>query len=223
MRLHDLRVLVTQADRYMGPAICELFVAEGARVHADTSDLRVPGACERAVAQVAALDVLVANLAHPPCAAPVGSITDQDFASLFDTLVHPLMRLVRAAAPAMVERGRGKIIAVTSAAPLRGIPGASAYCAARGAQNAFLRAVGLELAASNVQVNAIAQNYVHNDEYYPESLVHTERFQQHLARNVPAKRLGRGEETAELALFLASSHSDFMVGQIVPFAGGWAG
>ena len=38
---------------------------------------------------------------------------------------------------------------------------------------------------------------------------------------VPAKRLGKGRESAELALFLSSEHSDFIVGQIIPFAGGW--
>lgn len=216
-------MLVTQAADYMGPAIVALFRAEGADVIEDTSDPRLPESCARMLERAGAIDVLIANLAHPPCASGVSEIRDADWSSLFDALVHPLMRLVRGAAATMMSQGQGKIVAITSAAPLRGIAGASAYCAARGAQNAFVRAVGLELAAYNVQVNAIAQNYVHNQSYYPPDLVATERFQKHLARNVPAQRLGRGEETAELALFLASNNSDFMVGQIIPFAGGWAG
>jgi len=141
---------------------------------------------------------------------------------MFDTMVHPLMRLIRHFAPLMAERGHGKIVAITSAAPLRGLPGSAAYCAARGAQNAFIRATGLEFAAANVQINAIAQNYVSNPEYYPDELVASERFQNHLKRNVPIRRIARAEESAELALFLASNNSDFMVGQVVPFAGGWA-
>jgi 2-keto-3-deoxy-L-fuconate dehydrogenase len=223
MRLAEKRVLVTQAGEYMGPAITALFRAEGALVFADSGDPRAAGGCERMVEQAGALDVLVANLAHPPCASGVSDIADDDWTALFDSLVHPLMRLVRAAARSMAARGSGKIVAVTSAAPLRGIAGASAYCAARGAQNAFVRAVGLELAASNVQVNAIAQNYVRNATYYPDDAISSERFKKHLARNVPAQRLARAEESAELALFLASNKSDFMVGQIIPFAGGWAG
>lgn len=222
MRLRDKRVLVTQANDYMGPAIVELFRAEGAEVIADGSAPREALACERMVAEAGPLDVLVANLAHPPCASAVGEIVDGDFDALLDALVRPLMWLVRSVARPMVARGYGKVVAVTSAAPLRGIPKASAYCAARGAQNAFVRAVGLELAAKNVQVNAIAQNYVHNHSYYPAELVTTDRFKKHLERNVPAQRLGRPEETAELALFLASNHSDFLVGQVIPFAGGWA-
>ncbi len=76
----------------------------------------------------------------------------------------------------MKERQSGKIVAVTSAAPLRGIPNTSGYCAARGAQNAFIRAIGLELAKFNIQVNAIAQNYVRNETYYPDTLLQNEKF-----------------------------------------------
>ena len=72
-----------------------------------------------------------------------------------------------------------------------------------------------------MQINAIAQNYVSNPVYYPEELVASERFQKHLARNVPIQRVAKEEEQAELALFLASNNSDFIVGQVIPFAGGW--
>ena len=120
-----------------------------------------------------------------------------------------------------IRAAGGEIVAVTSAAPLRGIPGVAAYCAARGAQNAFVRAAGLELAPAGVQLNAIAQNYVRNEAYYPDDLVATERFQTHLARNVPRGRLAEPHETADLAVFLASPRSDFIVAQVIPFAGGW--
>lgn len=221
-RLKGKRVLVTQRSAFMGPAIVQLFQAEGADVVADDRDLREPGACEQAVADAGAIDVLVANLAHPPQAAEVGRIRDADWHALFDTMVHPLMRLVRAAAPALIVRRSGKIVVMTSAAPLRGIARNSAYCAARGAQNAFVRALGLELAPHNVQINAVAQNYVHSTTYFPDALLATERFKTHLERNVPAQRMAEGWESAELALFLASDKSDFLCGQVIPFAGGWA-
>jgi 2-keto-3-deoxy-L-fuconate dehydrogenase len=220
-RLRNQRVLVTQAGEYMGPAIIELFRAEGAEVIGDSSDLRQPGACERAVAAAGELSVLIANLAHLPMPAPIADVRDESWHGLFDALVHPLMRLTRAVAPGMVARRRGKIVAITSAAPLRGIANTSAYCAARGAQNAFVRAVGLELAPHNVQVNAVAQNYVKNDTYFPKDLIASERFQRHLERNVPQKRVAEPWESAELVLFLASDRSDFMAGQVIPFAGGW--
>ncbi len=220
-RMEGRRVLVTQAEDYMGPAIAELFEAESAKV------TRVNGVIDSA-AQVATmleeagdLDVVIANLARDPTSTPVADIDDDRWRALFATMVDPLMWLVRAAAPAMVGLGGGKIVAVTSAAPLRGIAGSAAYCAARGAQNAFVRAAGLEFAADNVQINAIAQNYVSNEAYYPDELVASERFQKHLARNVPSNRIAESWESAELALFLASDKSNFIVGQVVPFAGGW--
>ena len=92
---------------------------------------------------------------------------------------------------------------------------------ARAAQVGFVKAAGLEAARHNVQINLIAQNYVENPDYYPPELVETERFQRHLARNVPAGRLATGLEDAQLALFLASDQSDFIVGQAIPFSGGW--
>tara|TARA_Y100001934_G_C12318961_1_gene759060 strand:+ start:499 stop:1179 length:681 start_codon:yes stop_codon:yes gene_type:complete len=220
-RLEGKRVLITQVDDYMGPAIRDLFTAEAAAVQ--TWDGAVPDgdALSNACNQVGEIDVLVANLAHDPCNTPIAEIADDNWYSLFDALVHPLMRLVRHYAPQFAERGHGKIVAVTSAAPLRGIPGSTAYCAARGAQNSFIRASGLEFAQHNVQINAIAQNYVSNPAYYPDDLVETERFRKHLQRNVPIRRVARPDETAELALFLSSNNSDFIVGQVVPFSGGW--
>ena len=107
---------------------------------------------------------------------PVHAIDDANWQRLFARLVDPLMYLVRAVTPQMLERQSGKIIAVTSAAPLKGIANNAAYCAARGAQNGFIKAVGLELARSGIQVNAIAQNYVNNDTYYPDDVLDQPKF-----------------------------------------------
>lgn len=221
-RLEGKRVLVTQADRYMGPAIFDLFCAEGAKVVANNDDLRKPGAVESLIEKAGHIDILIANLAEGKLQwdfAP--EIRDDDWQGFFDYLVHPLMKLTRAVLPQMIERKSGKIVAITSAAPLRGIPKASAYCAARGAQNAFVRATGIEVARSNVQINAIAQNYVENNVYYTDEMLADKELMNRMYKVIPAKRLGKGSETAELALFLASENSSFIVGQVFPFAGGW--
>jgi len=219
--LEHRKVLVTQSDDYMGPALAERFGEAGAEVIAVPGRITAKSAVDALVAACPEPDVVVANLAAGPSPHVVGEIEDAEWDELFDVMVRPLMWIVRAFAPGMTERGAGKIVAMTSAAPLRGIPATSAYCAARGAQNAFVRAAGLELARGNVQLNAVAQNYVHNEAYYPDALVATERFQKSLARNVPTQRLAHAHESADLALFLASPKSDFIVGQVVPFAGGW--
>jgi len=221
MRLKGKRVLITQVHDYMGPAIDELFRADGASVQGIAGPVPTGDAFAAYAKQVGEIDILIANLAHNPCNGAVETIRDDDWYSLTDTLVHSLMHLIRHFAPQMAANGHGKVVAITSAAPLKGIPGSSAYCAARGAQNAFIRATGLEFASRNVQINAVAQNYVSNPEYYPDELVASEKFQKHLSRNVPIGRVAEARESAELALFLASENANFIVGQVVPFSGGW--
>lgn len=216
------RVLITQADAYMGEPIADMFEELGAVVTRSTTSLQTQEDVEAIMSEVGEVDVLIANFAESEWWSElVPDIKDEQWLRYFDEIVHPLMRIVRAVTPQMVERGQGKIIAVTSAAPLRGIPKATGYCAARGAQNAFVRAAGIELARNNIQFNAIAQNYVENKTYYPPEMLADEDMMNRMLKVIPAGRLGKGHETAWFAAFLASSYSDFFVGQVFPFSGGW--
>lgn len=214
--------LVTCTDRYMGRAITQKFEELGIDVKTGPAEMRSEGEVNELLESVGKVDILVANLAEPPMTGPVQNIDNENWNLLFDSLVHPLMYLVRAVTPQMLERGEGKIIAITSAAPLRGIPNNAAYCAARGAQNGFIKAVGLELARNNIQVNAIAQNYINNDTYYPDDILDNEKFLDHVRRNVPTNKIGAARETAQLAAYLAREDCTHMVGQVIPLAGGWA-
>ncbi len=219
-RLAGRRALITASSRFMGPAISALFAEAGADVVADDRDLSQTGAVEALAAETGRIDVLVANLAGVNPKTAVVETTDAGWHAQFDDMVHPLMRLVRAFAPAMIERRRGKIVVIGSASALRGMPDWSAYSAARGAQLAFVRAVGAELAPNNVQVNAVAQSFVENPDYFPPAYQATDEFRARLA-SVPAGRLASGREAALAALFLASEESNFLTGQTLPFAGGW--
>lgn len=222
-RLSGTRVLVTSCDTYMGPPIVELFRGEGADVIADAGALIGPSEPDELIRRVGDIDVLVANLDLPAYGARVRDIDDAQWLAGFDAMVHPLMRLVRAAAPGMIDRGGGSIVALTSSSPLRRMrPHTISYVTARAAQNAFVRSAGHELAAGNVRLNAIAQNFVQNDTYYPPSIMDNEKFRERLRTEVPAQRLGEPRETAELALFLASESSSFMFGQVISNDGGWS-
>lgn len=222
-RLRGTRALITSCDTYMGPPIVELFRAEGADVVAEPGALIGADEPAELIERVGAVDVLVANLDLPAYNARVREIEDTEWLAGFDAMVHPLMRLVRAVAPSMIERGSGSIVALTSSSPLRRMrPHATPYVTARAAQNAFVRSAGHELAAHNVRLNAIAQNFVQNDTYYPASILENEKFRARLESEVPARRLGEPRETAELALFLASDRSSFVFGQIISQDGGWS-
>lgn len=222
-RLEGRRVLITQADDYMGPATHDVFAEHGAEIVADTSDLTRDGACEALIENTGHVDVLIANLASPNFSGtPVTEVGDDDWSKTFDMMVHPLHRLTRAVLPQMIERRSGKIIVYGSAVALRGLKTVSAYSAARAAQVGYVQAVGVEVAPHNIQVNLIAQNYVENPVYYPPALREKESFQASLRRQVPLGRLATAREDAQFALFLAGNESDFFVGQAIPFSGGWA-
>lgn len=222
-RLEGKRVLVTCADSFMGPAIVELFEAEGAEVVVDLGLLLDPAAPSQLLESTGPVDVVILNLDLPADRAKTTEIQDAVWLRGFDAMVHPLMRLVRAAAPAMIEAGAGKLVAMTSSSPLRRMhPHAVAYVTARAAQNAFVRSAGHDLAKHGVHLNAIAQNFVANETYYPAELMANQKFLDHLNREVPAQRLGTGLESAELALFLASDRSSFIFGQVISQDGGWS-
>ena len=220
--LQAQRIVVTQADVFMGPALCQALAAHGAEVLSDTRDLSAVDAPLRMVQQHGPVDVLLVNLAVPAPSTPVGNVDEDEWQHMFNTMVHPLQRLVKAVLPQMQDRGRGKILVMGSASALRGMKRASSYSAARGAQLAYVQAIGVELAPMNIQVNAIAQNFVDNPTYFPPQVQADPRFIERLKREVPLGRLVKPQEDAEFAAYLCSSKADCFVGQVFPVSGGWA-
>ena len=222
MMLQGLRILVTQADVFMGPALCQALAAHGAVVLADTQDLTDPDAPQRMVQTHGSIDVLLVNLAMPAPSTLAAEVGEEEWHAVFDTMVHPLPRLVKAVLPQMQSRGSGKILVMGSASALRGMKRASSYSAARGAQLAYVQAVGVELAPLNIQVNAIAQNFVDNPTYFPPEVQANPRFIERMKREVPLGRLVKAREDAEFAAYLCSKNADCFVGQVFPVSGGWA-
>ena len=221
MELEGKRVLIIQADAFMGPTLCSVFEEQGAEVVASREDPSPAEASARIVAAAGVIDVLVANLALPAPSTPALEVGEAEWRQVFATLVDPLPRLVRAAVPGMIERGGGRILVIGSASALRGIRRASTYSAARGAQIAYVQAAGVELASRNIRINAIAQNFVDNPTYFPPEVQADPRFQQRLAREVPLGRLVSAREDARFAAYLCSDAADCFVGQVFPVCGGW--
>lgn len=215
------RVLVTHADVFMGPVLCEVFATHGATVIANIDPLVSVGAAASIVAEAGQVDVLVANLAIAAPTTAATDVTEEEWNDAFAVLVQPLARLFRAVLPSMIERRAGKILVMGSASALRGMRRASTYSAARGAQLAYVQAVGVEMAPHNVQVNAIAQNFVDNPTYFPSDVQANPRFQERLKREVPLGRLVGAKEDAEFAAYLCSEQANCFVGQVFPVCGGW--
>ena len=215
------RALITHADAFMGPTLCAVFGEHGATVIANSGPLLTPEAPAALVESAGIVDILVVNLALPAPSTPAAEVSDAEWMQVFATLVDPLPRLVRAVLPQMIERRAGKILVMGSASALRGMKRASTYSAARGAQLAYVQAIGVEVASHNIQVNAIAQNFVDNPTYFPPEVQANPRFQERLQREVPLGRLVGAREDAEFAAYLCSTAADCFVGQVFPVCGGW--
>ncbi|AXQ30066.1 SDR family oxidoreductase [Solimonas sp. K1W22B-7] len=219
--LSGKRVVITQADVFMGPALCEVFAEQGAQVIADRRAPDEPGGAAAMLAEAGEIDVLVVNLGVPAPTTPAVSVTEEEWRSVFAQMVDPLPRLCRAVLPQMTARRSGKILLIGSASALRGMKRASTYSAARGAQLAYVQALGVEVAPHNVQVNAIAQNFVENPTYFPPEVQANPAFQERLKREVPLGRLVGAREDAQFAAYLCSDAANCFVGQVFPVCGGW--
>ncbi|MCP5368354.1 MAG: SDR family oxidoreductase [Hyphomicrobiales bacterium] len=247
--LRDRVVILTHALHFVGPRTGGVLAGHGATVVCHDAAFADPAARDRfaaenptlsaaratepedLVAEVMAahgrVDVLVSNDTYPAVRRPVdetpaGEAPGDEMRRALESLVVWPHRLIGAAVPHMKARGAGKVLMVTSAAPLRGLANYSMYAAARGAGNALVKSLSLELAAANIQVNAIAPNYIENPTYFPPALLADEAAMAKMLRNIPAKRLGKPEEVAELIAFFASDLCGFVTGHVVPVSGGWA-
>jgi 2-keto-3-deoxy-L-fuconate dehydrogenase len=206
----------------MGPAICQTLAAKQARIIADNHDLASTDEVQRVIATAGHIDILIANLSIKAPTSAATDVTDDEWSNTFARLVDPLPRLCKAVLPQMIERRSGKIIVIGSAAALRGMKRTTTYSAARGAQLAYTQALGVEVAKYNIQVNAIAQNFVDNPTYFPPDVQEDPRFIARLQREVPLGRLVSAQEDAEFIAYLCSNAANCFVGQVFPVCGGWA-
>lgn len=215
------KALITQADEFMGPELCKAFVAAGAEVTADKSNLTEAGRGRSIIDAAGHIDVLVLNLAIPAPSTLAHEVSVDEWGMLFRTLVDPMRELVGAVLPQMIQRKKGKILLMGSAAALKGMARRSSYAAARGAQLAYIQAVGVEVAPYGIQANAIAQNFVDNPTYFPSEVKALPAFQERLKWQVPLGRLVTATEDASFAVYLCSEAANCFVGQVFPVCGGW--
>ena len=113
------RVLVTDANDFLGPATVARFIRSGATVTAITEPLRSRDDAVAMVDKHGPFDVVVANLEAPITVVPITEHTDELCAAMFDRLVHPLFWLFAVCLPPMVDAGRGAVVVPTSATALR--------------------------------------------------------------------------------------------------------
>jgi len=175
-----------------------------------------------AVERFGRLDAVVSNDAFPAKRTKVEEGSAEDYRAALDALMVAPYRLAGAAAGVMKKAGGGRIVLCTSAAPMRPYPGFTVYASGRAGASGLAVALAKELGPFNIQVNAVAPNFLYSETYYPKAQwMEDPKYVQRVKDMVPLGRLGRPEEIGELIAFLLSGKSDFVTGQVIGFTGGW--
>lgn len=245
MKLKDKVAVITGSGSGIGRAIALRFAEEGARVviasrtlenaeatlrkvqllgteaFLHVTDVRQKSSVEslfRALDErQCGIDILVNNAGQAGPMTPLHETSDEQWHSYIEAHLHGTFYCTREATKRMLEQKRGgAIINMASVAALRGLSGASAYSAAKGAMVAFTKAVAQEYAIHNIRINALAPGWVETPmlDHWPKKL------RTMMPSMTPLGRIGKPEEIAEVALFLASDASSLMVGQVLSPNGG---
>ena len=245
--LHGTRALVTGGGSGLGFAIACALAGAGAHVvlngrnrdklSAASASLATDGLDARTApfdvtdaAAVAAgvaeiertlgpIDILVNNAAMNQRKALEQFAPDEWRALMATNLDGPFL-VTRALIPAMKARRRGKIINICSLASDIGRPNIVPYAVSKGAVRMLTRALGVELAAHNIQVNGIAPGFFKTE--MNAALISDPEFSAWVARRTPAGRWGEPAEIAGAAVFLASRAADYVTGHVLYVDGGFS-
>lgn len=207
---------ITQECRGMG--------AEVTAVNARPTDEIICGdLADKAVEAYGSLDILVVASGMNKVAL-INDMEPETFQAVMDANVNQSWLLSRAAAKVMKVQGSGKIVLVSSARGLLGHPaGYTAYCASKAAVDGMTKALGCELGASGITVNAIAPTVFRSPltAWMFEDTPEAEKVRSGFLARVPKGRLGEPEDLAGPLLFLSSKASDFYTGHILYADGGY--
>jgi 2-keto-3-deoxy-L-fuconate dehydrogenase len=248
-RLQGKVALVTAAGQGIGRAIAEAFAAEGSSVIAtDVDESKLDGSrsakrlkldarstasvdalAKQIAAEYGALDVLV-NCAGYVHHGSVLECSEQDWDFSFDLNVKSMHRTIRAFLPGMLEKKAGAIVNISSAvSSIRGVPDRYAYGATKAAVIGLTKAVAADFIRQGIRANAICPGTIESpslegrirerSQATGKSIAEVERA---FVERQPMGRLGRPEEVAALAVFLASDEASYITGQAHLVDGGMA-
>ena len=182
-----------------------------------TDEQSVVAAFEKLDAQGVSVDILVNN-AGIQLRKPMVELTCAEWHKVLDTNLTSAFLVAREAAKRMLPRGRGKIINIGSLMSGLARPTVAPYTAAKGGIKLLTQSMTAEWAPHGIQANAIGPGYMITD--MNQALIDNKEFSDWVVGRAPARRWGKPEDLIGAAVFLSSSASDYISGQILYVDGG---
>lgn len=209
-------------DETMLAETVSLIEKAGGKASFLTGDFSETGEIKAVIDSIAArygrIDILV-NSAGTEIPKMLQDVTEADYDTIMNTNLKGVYFSCQAAAKHMIVQGGGKIINIGSLASHIGLAKATVYTSSKGGVLQLTKALAVELAQHNIQVNAIGPGYFLTDMTAPFFADPAHRSW--IESKIPAGRIGKPEDLAAAAIFLSGSGSDYITGQIIYVDGGW--
>ena len=211
----------TQAD--LDAAAREITDATGSKalgIAADISSLpAIKDLVAKTTAAVGQIDILI-NSAGVNVRKGCLEFTEEDWDTVQNVQLKYVFFMCQTVAKHMKEKGvKGKIINLASISSVIGLRNMVSYCTAKGGIVQMTRAMAIELATDGICVNCMAPGYTATEMTKP--LFSDPAKVEDMMRRIPVKRFGVPEDYAGIAVYLGSSASDYLTGQLITVDGGW--
>ncbi|MEO8403276.1 MAG: SDR family oxidoreductase [Chitinophagaceae bacterium] len=216
---NNIYTIVIGRDKNKLAAVEKTIGSNGTTIQFDLTELKkIPALIQDIHQQHGHIDILVNN-AGINQKKEFTEVTDDDFQNILSTNVNAVFAISREVVKVMEKQGSGSIVNISSMAALYGIPKVIAYTASKSAIEGMTMAMAVELSPKGIRINAIAPGFIATDMSSKALNGDPERKQKVMSRT-PMGHLGKPEDVADAALFLATDSSKYITGTSIRVDGG---